>query len=168
VPSPLAGDVVLDADATAEQAVQNDGLWLPVTKPATTRWLDLTLVIDCGPSMALWRQTVTAFISLLQQLGAFRTIQLRLLDTHRSGPGESGAPVLRGGTQSAPSRSPAELLDPSGRRILLVVTDGVGEPWRQGLVNPMLMCWGSAMPVAVVHLLSQRLWARSLTRTEPG
>src|SRR5262249_13104573 len=41
--------------------------------------------------------------------------------------------------------------------------DGAGESWRQGLVNPMLACWASAMPVAVVHLLSQRLWPRSLT-----
>jgi tetratricopeptide (TPR) repeat protein len=163
VPSQHDGDVVLDADATAEQAIQLDGVWLPVMKPAVTRWLDLTLVVDCGPSMALWRQTVTAFISLLQQLGAFRTIQLRRLDTHRPGSGEPGVPVLRGGTPLTSSRSPAELLDLSGRRILLVVTDGASESWRQGLVNPMLACWASAMPVAVVHLLSQRLWTRSLT-----
>lgn len=162
VPSRLDNDVVFDEEATAEQAVQNDGLWLPVTKPATTRWLDLTLVVDGGPSTVLWRQNVTVFIALLQQSGAFRTIQLRLLDTNRSRPGEPGTPVLRGGTPSTPSRSPAELLDRSGQRILLVVTDGVGDCWRQGLVNPMLACWGSAMPVAVVHLLSQRLWTRSL------
>ena len=155
VPSRRPGDVVFDADSTAEQAAES-GLWLPVTRPATSRWLDLTLVVDCGPSWAVWQQSTTAFIAVLQQLGAFRTIQLRLLDT--SAP---GGPVLRGGTPAAPGRGPAELLDPSGRRILLVVTDAMAEPWRSGLVHPLLARWGAAMPVAVVHLLPQRLWGRT-------
>jgi tetratricopeptide (TPR) repeat protein len=133
---------------------------LPVTKRGTARWLDLTLVVDTSPSMALWQSTVTAFISLSQQLGAFRTIQLRLLDTHRPAGGSPATPVLRGGTPATPTRSSAELLDPSGRRIVLVLTDGVSECWRQDLVSPLLAQWGGVMPVAVVHLLPQRLWER--------
>ncbi len=76
-----ADATILDEDATAERAAQ-DGLWLPVTKQDTTPWLDLTLVIDASPSMGLWRSTVTEVISLVQRLGAFRSIQLRTLDTH--------------------------------------------------------------------------------------
>jgi tetratricopeptide (TPR) repeat protein len=153
--------IVLDEDATAEQAAQ-DGLWLPVTKPDTERWLDLTLVIDDSPSMALWQPTVTEVISLTERLGAFRSIQLRLLDTHGPSGGSPPTPVLRGGTRETPPRGPTELLDPSGRRILLVLTDGIGQCWRQGLVAPLLARWGAAMPVAVVHLLPQRLWDRRL------
>ncbi len=152
-------EVVLDEDATAEQAVQG-GLWLPVTKADTARWLDLTLVVDASPSMALWRSKVRAFISLSEQLGAFRTIQLRLLDTHLLA-GSPARPVLRGATPATPARSPAELLDPSGRRIVLVLTDGVGQCWRQDLVSPLLAQWGKSMAVAVVHLLPQRLWERT-------
>jgi tetratricopeptide (TPR) repeat protein len=148
-------EVILDEDATAEQSVRNR-MWWPITKPRTARWLDLTLVVDSGPSMGLWQSTVTEFISLLQQLGAFRTIQLRLLDTHHA----RGAPILRGGMPGTPTRGPAELLDPFGRRIMLVLTDCVSEAWRSGQVSPMLARWGAAMPVAVVHLLPQRLWAR--------
>ena len=159
VPSWRAEEVVLDEDATAEQAVQ-DGLWLPVTKPDTVRWLDLTLVVDVSPSMELWRSTVAAVISLSERLGAFRSIQLRLLDTHKPSEGSPATPVLRGGTLATPIRGPAELLDPSGRRILLVLTDGVGQCWRQHLVSPLLAQWGASMPVAVVHLLPQRLWRR--------
>jgi tetratricopeptide (TPR) repeat protein len=151
-------EAILDEDATAERA-SHDGLWLPVTKPDTQRWLDLTLVVDTSPSMALWRSTVTAFLSLVQRLGTFRSIQLRLLDTHKPAAGSPATPVLRGGTAATPARSPAELLDSSGRRILLVLTDGVDQCWRQGLVSPLLAQWGAAMPVAVVHLLPQRLWA---------
>ena len=68
--------------------------------------------------------------------------------------------MLRGGTPATPTRSPAELLDPSGQRIILVLTDGVGQCWRQDLVSPLLARWGRSMPVAVVHLLPQRLWGR--------
>ncbi|MCA1674590.1 MAG: hypothetical protein LC799_21170, partial [Actinobacteria bacterium] len=92
VPSWREDEVVLDEEATAEQAVQ-DGLWWPVTIPDKTRWLDLTLVVDSSPSMALWQSTVKTFISLSQQVGAFRTIQLRLLDTHRPAAGSLATPV---------------------------------------------------------------------------
>lgn len=154
VPSWREDEVTLDEEATAELAVRN-GFWWPVTKPRTARWLDLTLVVDAGPSMGLWQSTVTEFISLLQQLGAFRTIQLRLLDT-----ATGSAPILRGGMPGTPTRGPAELLDPFGRRIMLVLTDCFSEVWRSGQISPMLARWGAAMPVAVVHLLPQRLWTR--------
>ncbi|WP_281065646.1 FxSxx-COOH system tetratricopeptide repeat protein [Kibdelosporangium banguiense] len=147
----------LDEEATAERAVQ-DGLWWPVVRPPAERWLDLTLVVDSGPSMALWRSTVVAFESLLRRLGTFRTIQRRLLDTNR--PGEQ-APVLRGGTPEASERGPAELLDPSGRRIVLVLTDGVSRNWRSPAVYGMLAKVAGAMPTALVHLLPQRLWRQT-------
>ena len=159
-PSRNADRVVLDEDATAEQAAE-DGLWWPVTRPEKTRWLNLTLVIDGGPSMALWRPTVSAFISLVQQLGAFETVQIRILDSHRPSPREPRMAVLRGGTPDAPHRGPAELLDHTGRRLVLLVTDGASAAWRQGLVLPMLACWGAHLPVAVIHLLPQRLWTRA-------
>jgi tetratricopeptide (TPR) repeat protein len=152
VPSRWDDETILDEDATAERAVQ-DGLWLPVTVPRQTRWLDLTLVIDTGPSMALWQPAVQAFTVLLEQLGAFRTIQRRLLDT-RSGL------LLRGGTPGTAVRSPGELVDTSGQRVLLVLTDGAGAGWQHESLSPILAQWASAMPVALVHLLPQRLWSR--------
>ncbi|MER5391371.1 FxSxx-COOH system tetratricopeptide repeat protein [Saccharopolyspora sp. NPDC002686] len=150
--SPHDEDALLDEDATAERAVE-DGLWLPMTRPGTTRWLDLTLVVDTNPSMALWRAKIDAFTKSLERLGAFRSIQRRMLDT-------SEAPQLRGGTADAPVRSPAELNDPSGRRVVLVLTDGVGAGWRRGSITPLLAQWGDSMSVAVAHLLPQRLWRR--------
>jgi tetratricopeptide (TPR) repeat protein len=149
-------DLTFDAEATAERAVQ-DGLWWPVTKPDTQRMFDLTLVIDASPSMALWRARLSAFVSLLERRGAFRTIQIRLLDTSQ----DLGAPVLRGGTMGTPARGPAELRDSSGRRMVLVVTDGVDECWRQDQAGPLLARWGRSMPVCVVNLLSERLWRRT-------
>ncbi|WP_285476337.1 FxSxx-COOH system tetratricopeptide repeat protein [Amycolatopsis sp. NBRC 101858] len=152
-------DVVLDEDLTAEAGVDG-GIWLPVTVPGRVRALDLTVVIDSGPSMALWQQAIDAFLAVLRQLGAFRSIRVRLLTAE--GDPDSGPvrPVLRGGTSDAPARRPAELLDPTGHRVLLVLTDGAGRLWYDDLVAPMLAQWGRTMPVALVHLLPQWLWSQ--------
>ena len=153
VPSTRPGEIELDEEETAAQAAQG-GLWLPVTRPVPTRWLDLTLVVDMSPSMALWRPTVQAFGAVLEQLGAFRSIKHCFLDATRE-------PVLRAGSVDAPARGPGEVVDFSGRRIVLVVTDGVGASWRQGRVSSMLAHWAAVMPVALVHMLPQRMWPRS-------
>ncbi|MFE0022554.1 FxSxx-COOH system tetratricopeptide repeat protein [Amycolatopsis sp. NPDC059021] len=150
-------DVVLDEEATAVRAAET-GLWWPVTRTRKERWLDLTLVLDNGPSMALWRPRVSAFVGLLEQLGAFRTVQVRLLETAKD-TGQA-RPVLRGGTPGAPARDPDEILDPSGRRVVLLVTDGVGDAWQKNVLFPMLARWGRVMPVSIVHLLPQWLWGR--------
>jgi hypothetical protein len=137
VTSRRIGDVILDEDATAERAVQ-DELWWPVTKQRQERWLDLTVVIDTNPTMELWRSKVDAFVELLEQLGAFRTVHVRSLGTN-----------------------PAEEVDRSGRRLVLVITDGLGPAWRGDLVGPVLANLGRAMPVSVIHLLPQWMWERS-------
>ncbi|MFJ7212575.1 FxSxx-COOH system tetratricopeptide repeat protein [Amycolatopsis sp. NPDC098790] len=158
-PSPHDEDAVLDEDLTAETGVQ-DRIWLPVTVPGRIRELDLTVVIDSGPSMALWQPTIDAFLALLGQLGAFGSIRVRLLTAERDPDGGPPRPVLRGGTADAPQRRPAELLDPTGHRVLLVLTDGASDLWRGDLAGPMLAQWGRTMPVAIVHLLPQWLWSQ--------
>ncbi|VVJ15747.1 Uncharacterised protein [Amycolatopsis camponoti] len=160
-PSSRVGDVQLDEVQTAEQAVQ-DGLWLPVLQPVTTtRVLDLTVVVDAGSSMALWQREVRSFLKLVQQLGAFRTVRIRYLETETRATDGSLAPVLRGGTPDAPQHSVAELLDWYGDRLMLVLTDGVGEAWRRDLVSPLLAQWSRGMPVALVHLLPQHMWKKA-------
>ncbi|MFG1639773.1 FxSxx-COOH system tetratricopeptide repeat protein [Amycolatopsis sp. NPDC049252] len=157
-----AADVELDEDRTAEEAAQT-GVWLPLTRRRRGRWLDLTLVIDATPSMALWTPTVSAFVRLVECLGAFRSVRVRLLETGKTGPAEGGevlGPTLRGGTADAPARGAGELIGSAGRSLLLLVTDGVSDAWHRDLVSPMLARWGRAMPVAIVHLLPQRLWPR--------
>ncbi len=150
--------MVLDEEATAEQAAET-GRWWPVVRPRKERWLDLTVVIDNGPSMPLWHSRIKEFVSLLERVGAFRTIQLRLFETTKLANGRL-APVLRGGTADAPPRDPAEVLDPSGRRTLLFLTDGVGDAWREEVLYPVLARWGRTMTVSVVNLLPQWLWRR--------
>ncbi|HEX3791699.1 MAG TPA: FxSxx-COOH system tetratricopeptide repeat protein [Pseudonocardiaceae bacterium] len=153
-------DLVLDEEATAERAVQ-DGLWFPELKQVSERWLDLTLVIDASPSTALWRSTIVEFEDVLNQLGTFRTIQRRLLDSQWPEDGSAPVPILRTGFHGAPTSGPAELLDPSGRRVVLVLTDGVSDHWREPTFTAALAQWGRLMPTALVQLLPQRLWRRN-------
>ncbi|MFI7119293.1 FxSxx-COOH system tetratricopeptide repeat protein [Amycolatopsis sp. NPDC049868] len=150
-------NVVLDEVATAVRVAET-GRWWPVTRSRKERWLDLTLVLDNGPSMALWRPRVSAFVELLRQVGAFRTIQVRLLETAKDTEEDL---VLRGGTPGAPARDPDEIVDSSGRRVVLLLTDGVGDAWqKKDALYPMLARWGRKMPVSIVHLLPQWLWGR--------
>jgi tetratricopeptide (TPR) repeat protein len=146
-------DVSLDESATASQAAETD-LWWPVTRTNKRRWLDLTLVVDANTLWALWHSQIAAFVTMLERLGAFRSVQVRLLDTDHD-----ATPVLRGMRNSV-ARDPAEVLDPSGRRIVLVLTDGVDEAWRKGLYGPVLAKWGRVMPVTLIHLLPQWVWRR--------
>lgn len=151
-------DLVLDEVATAEQAAAT-GNWWPVLGRRKERGLSLTLVIDGSPSMRVWHARITQFVEILERLGAFRSIQVRLLDTDRSG-GEC-RPVLRGATPGTAARDPAEILDPSGRRAVLLVTDGVDDTWRRRTVlDPVLSRWARSMPVTLVQLLPQWLWGR--------
>ncbi|MFS8101462.1 tetratricopeptide repeat protein [Lentzea alba] len=154
--------VVLDEQATADH-MAHTGRWWPVTRSRTERWLDLTLVVDRSPLMTLWRSQVTAFAEMMARLGAFRSIQIRLLDVVRNADG-SKVPMLRGGTEGAPPRDPAEIMDSSGRRIVLLLTDGVGDTWQPDVLLPMLARWGHSMSVGVVHLMPQWLWGRSRVR----
>ncbi|MFD6069515.1 FxSxx-COOH system tetratricopeptide repeat protein [Amycolatopsis lurida] len=150
-------NVVLDEVATAVRVAET-GRWWPVTRSRRERWLDLTLVLDNGPSMALWRPRVSAFVDLLRQVGAFRTVQVRLLETAKDS--EEGL-VLRGGTPGSPARDPDEIVDSSGRRAVLLLTDGVGDAWQnKDALYPMLARWGRSMPVSIVHLLPPWLWGR--------
>ncbi|WP_125591806.1 SAV_2336 N-terminal domain-related protein [Amycolatopsis balhimycina] len=124
----------------------------------------LTLVVEQAPSMALWNPTIAAFVTLCQRrLGIFRSVQVRLLETGKTGRAEGGmvlGPVLRGGTPDSPARGAGEPVDSSGRRSMLVLTDGISDAWRRDLVQPLLARWGRKVPVAVLHLLPRRLWAR--------
>ncbi|MGW4058485.1 FxSxx-COOH system tetratricopeptide repeat protein [Amycolatopsis sp. NPDC004747] len=156
-------DVELDEERTVDLSAEA-GMLFPVMKRTRRPWLHLTLVVEQAPSMALWNPTIAAFVTLCQRrLGIFRSVQVRLLETGKTGRAEGGlvlGPVLRGGTPDSPARGAGEPVDSSGRRLMLVLTDGISDAWRRDLVQPLLARWGRKVPVAVVHLLPRRLWAR--------
>ena len=162
---PSATTVVLDEEATAERVAEED-IWMPVLRPGLTRWLDLALVIDQSPSMAIWARTVEELRRLLERHGAFRDVRIWLLDTDAA----DGRSALYAGTESATSNArpstPRELVDPGGRRLILMISDCVAPAWSSGAAQALLSLWGQTSPVAVVHMLPQRLWRYTAIETE--
>lgn len=153
---------VLHEGATAHRFAET-GVWEPVALPSPERWLDLALVVDTSVSMTVWQRTIDELRSVLEQLGAFRDVRIWRVNT------DDGQLLLGSGT--APStrlgRSPGELIDPTRRRVVLVVSDCVGAGWRDGRFAALLERWGKAGPVAIMQPLPQRLWWRCGPAFEP-
>ncbi|MFF4258574.1 SAV_2336 N-terminal domain-related protein [Streptomyces sp. NPDC001663] len=151
-PSPRLRE--LDEAATAAQLAETR---LPdvVMRPTRERWLNLVVVVDDGVSMLLWHRLTSELLTTLHRLGAFRSIQVRGIETR-----STGAPVLRGHAFDPHSTalSPSTLLDPSGQTLILVVSDGMGAGWRTGTVHDVLLQWAASGPVAVLHTLPPALW----------
>jgi tetratricopeptide (TPR) repeat protein len=148
-------DRELDEDATAELALTDDR-WLPVFRPADERRWEVVVVVDDSPTMAVWWDTAMAFSRVLVHQGTFRNVQVRLLAI-----GPAGECTIRGAGPGAPHRSPRELLEPSGRRIVLVLTDGCSALWQSGMAQAAMLRWAVALPTAVVQLLPWQMWRQT-------
>ncbi|MCX5287544.1 FxSxx-COOH system tetratricopeptide repeat protein [Streptomyces sp. NBC_00183] len=101
---------------------------------------DVAVVVDSGPTMGIWRETVHEFVGVLQECGAFGRITVHRLPYPRS---------------VDPATLPRH---DAGTRLTLLLTDGAGPRWRSHAVEPLLRRWGQAGPVALIHLLPHPLW----------
>ncbi|MGP3925324.1 SAV_2336 N-terminal domain-related protein [Streptomyces sp. 8N616] len=159
---PSVSRLEFDEEATAASHAET-GLPYVVLRPARERWLDLALVVDDGMSMLLWQRLAAELRTMLQRLGAFRVVRTYGLHT-RGG----NAPLVRGRPfdPDAPALPPQLLADPSGRTLVLVLSDGMGAAWRDGRMHNALVRWACCGPTAVVHALPRRLWSGSGLRAE--
>ncbi|MFH8469996.1 FxSxx-COOH system tetratricopeptide repeat protein [Streptomyces sp. NPDC017991] len=152
VPSRL--DRELDEETTAERGIV-DGLWLPFLRPALTSSFDLVLLMDDAPTMRIWSGCTARLAQAAEESGAFRAVRVVRVAVPRA-----GAPTVRRGADQAPA-DPAELLDGSGDRVFLVVTDGLAHGWAGTAADVLLSRLGRAGPTALVHLLPPHLRHRS-------
>ncbi|SDY41558.1 ATP-, maltotriose-and DNA-dependent transcriptional regulator MalT [Amycolatopsis xylanica] len=157
---PSATRTTVDEEATAIRAAET-GLWLPARVPAQEHPHDVVLVVDDSASMRIWRRTAFEFRTLLERQGAFRDVRQVLMDT------DARRLAVRGGG-GAHRHDPGQLVDPTGRRIIVVLTDGVGECWRTGAVRELLVRWRRSSPVAVVNVLPPELWSWTGMRVLPS
>ncbi|MEO0377938.1 MAG: SAV_2336 N-terminal domain-related protein, partial [Cyanobacteria bacterium P01_A01_bin.17] len=153
---------VLDEEATV-QRITDERVWAPVLKPTLEPWLDLVLIVDESPSMLIWQRTVLEFKRILERYGVFRNVSTWSLSAE-----ENGSIRLRPGIgaigQNQRPHSPSELLDPSGRRLILVASDCVSDFWQDGTLLPMLKLWAESGPMAIAQMLPQWLWERTALR----
>lgn len=158
---PSTSRVEFDEQATVH-ALAETGLPDIVMRPAPERWLDLALVVDDGTSMVLWQRLAAELQALLRRAGAFRALHAYGLHTRGNDLRLSARPFVREAQQMPLSR----LGDPTGRTLVLVVSDGVGRAWRDGRMHHALGQWARHGPTAVFHALPRRMWEGSGLRAQ--
>jgi hypothetical protein len=158
----------LDEAATVTQIAET-AVWLPVVRPRPERWLELDLVVESSKTTVIWEQAIAELNHLVEYQGAFRALrtwhldgvegQIRLFPRWRDGLQPQSA-----ATASQRPHTPKELVDPSGQRLIWLVSDCTSALWRQGQLHPTLMAWSQAQSVAIVQLLPEPLWTRTALR----
>ncbi len=176
---------ILDAEETVTQFAENRVL-LPKFKPEPERWLDLALVVEKSPSIIIWREIIAEFQQLIELSGAFRSVSTWSLQTDDKGEIKL-FPQQNQSTHQQSPRSPQELLDSAGRRLILFVSDCTSQIWYQGKnqnkihqtlkIHDILKKWSNSGCLAIVQLFPERLWTRTamgfgypilLNALEPG
>ncbi|MRH89609.1 hypothetical protein GFY24_19535 [Nocardia sp. SYP-A9097] len=142
---------VLDIGRTVEHFCETDVL-IPVPAPPDERWFrEAAVVMDDGPTMIVWRETVAAFTRMLFREGAFdRVTRWRLRY-------EAGPPVLLDHRGSAYPID--QLVERGGRQLIFLVSDCVSEIWRDATTAwDVLEKWGRFGPVVLVQTMPWHLW----------
>ena len=152
-----AGELELDEEATVEaiaRAAVERLPWQPVLRPRQEPWLEISLVFDRSPSMAIWAR-------LEKDLRRLFSRYLRLRDVRqfhlRHGP--------RGLTLTTPGGRalPPEALPRADRRQLVVlVSDACAPAWFDGsLVGRFLGVWGQTLPTVLLQVFPEWMWERT-------
>ncbi|GAB1537851.1 hypothetical protein NUACC21_05060 [Scytonema sp. NUACC21] len=152
-------ELVLDEAATI-QRIADEGLWILVLRPTVEPWLDLELVVDEAISMQIWRRTIRELERLLKNYGIFRDVRVWGLIADE----KEQVQIRRGigaTAKNQPLRSPKELIDPAGRRLVLIVSDCVSPMWRNGGITPVLELWAKQGSMAIIQMLPKWLWKRT-------
>jgi hypothetical protein len=155
VPSRTAWE--LDEPASAA-SIAETRVWRPVLRPASERWLAVALVFDGSRSMRLWLETARDLRRVLSTLGAFRDVRSWTLAGRF---GDEAAVVPGLGAEGRAVRPARELVEPAGRRLVLVLTDCVSPEWCSGAVERAVERWARHGPVAIVQALPPALWGRT-------
>jgi formylglycine-generating enzyme required for sulfatase activity len=150
---------ILDEEETVAQFAEKRIL-IPILKPAPERWLDLALVVEESRSIVIWQEIIAEFQKLTELQGAFRSVSTWSLQTDEKGEIKLFTKQNQTANQQR-SRSPKELLDSAGRRLVLLVSDCTSDIWHRGKIHDLLKLWSSSSPLAILQLFPERLWTRT-------
>jgi hypothetical protein len=140
--------MTLDMEATIRATAAARRV-LPILRPGAERRFSAHLVLDVSPSMLLWDDTFTELVDVFAHVGAFR--EVRPWRLHVDGNDVSLADSF------GRRWSPGTFRTTDRRRLVIIVTDAVGEHWYRPVMSRHLTDWGSSGTVAVVDLLPVKL-----------
>ncbi len=156
--------MLLDEEATVRR-IAEEQIWLPVLTAPLEPWLEVALVIDESPSVRmLWQKTSRDLKKVLDHYGAFRDVQTWGLVTVKAESSSEQVKIRRDlwtKVDEKRCRDPKELIDPNGRRLILILSDCISSIWQQGTVLPVLDRWANRGSVAIVQVLPTWLWSRT-------
>ena len=67
--------LIIDETETAREIAKTGGMiWRPVFRHDSYRWFDIALIVDTGPSMGVWQETIEELQLLLERQGAFEDL----------------------------------------------------------------------------------------------
>lgn len=148
----------IDEEKTAHR-IAEEGIWTPTLVPFRERWFEVELIVDAGTSMNVWHGIGYEFLNLLRWMGAFRNIRAWGITT------DDPQPRLYAGLRhpriSSQERSPSELTNTNGRKLILVLTDCVSQAWHSGGMLEFLNLWASKGPAAIIQVFPFHLWSRT-------
>ena len=149
---------VLDEIATVNSyAACNKAVLAPVFQPALEPWLEIALVVDGNLSLEIWHQTIKDLILFFRNYGIFRDVQVWKLVAQ-----ENELLLYKGlKVDRARLSTPKELLNPNGRRIIIVLSDCVADYWHNGNIYALLNQWQQTNPLAILHMLPEWLWLKT-------
>ena len=147
--------VLLNEKATVELMAELNGICIPILEPRRELKFDLAFVIDKSDSMIFWQRIIKELQKILKHYGIFRNIQIFGIFKDNQ-----GKIYLKQGIGEK-RYSPQKLIDPTGRRIIFIVSDCVSEIWRNGTAFNLLKILGKHNIVAIVQMLPERMWLRT-------
>ena len=160
------GPPTVDVEATVEATADARRL-VVVTSPGRERGLDVALVVDSSLVMNVCHGELAEFEALLRRAGAFRSVTRWTLvpdpPSHQApvsraaGPGPDVLIRDNAGVEHHTDR----LLDPSGRRLVLLATDAVADHWYRAGVWRAIQRWAKVMPTAVIDVLPEQYRAQT-------
>jgi hypothetical protein len=139
--------------ATADR-IAHTGLWIPVVEPEREAAFDLVMVVDCDPRLRPWRDLIHALTAVVRSSGRLRNVATWTIDGHER---EARLHAGVGGPRRA-----RHVVDPTGRTVVLVVSDFAGALWREGQGLACLRIWARRMSTTLLSLLPERLWDRAV------
>jgi len=149
---------LLDEEATVQNIIDSE-VWLPTLSPSLEHWLDVMIVVDTFHLATDEQQKVLEFARLLSQFGIFRDVTKWSLDIDNEGDFYLTSGLFQNSSHKI-SRHPSNFLDPSGRRLILLLSKCTASFWTDGSVIELLEIW-SHSSLTIIQLLPELLWGQT-------
>ncbi|MDJ0583160.1 SAV_2336 N-terminal domain-related protein [Crocosphaera sp.] len=142
---------------SAELSTPKTPLYFPVLTPKKERWLDIALIIEKSESMILWQPLLKEVKEFLEHLGAFRDIKTYGMNWNQS----TETLHITSFESLCQFLSPQQLNDPSGRRLVLIISDCISNAWNSQEFIKIMQQWSSKGLLTLLNPFPETMWERT-------